>query len=125
MLYKKHQRKSPLLGLRHRLLQHCSIRASTRYIRLILFIICLDNVLRNSFDIMKDKGFKQANKRSIRYPVQAITDAVYADDVANLANTHTQAETPERVNAGIGLHINPDKTEYMCFNKKKRRHLHT
>ena len=40
---------------------------------------------------------------------------------AILANTPDQAETLqhslERAAAGIGLHVNPHKTEYMCFNQ--------
>ena len=38
-----------------------------------------------------------------------------------LANAPTQAETLlyslERAAAGIGLHVNAHKTEYMCFNQ--------
>ena len=38
-----------------------------------------------------------------------------------LANTPSQAETLlhslERAAAGIGLHVNPHKTEYMCYNQ--------
>ena len=49
-------------------------------------------------------------------------DADYADDKALLANTPTQAKSQlhslERAAAGIGLHINAHKTEYMCFNQK-------
>ena len=49
-------------------------------------------------------------------------DADYADDIALLENTPTQAETQlhslERAAAGIGLHVNADKTEYMCFNQR-------
>ena len=37
-----------------------------------LFIICLDNVLRTSTDLMKENGFKLAKKRSRRYPAQTI-----------------------------------------------------
>ena len=68
---------------------------------------------------MKDNGFKLTKERSRTYPTQTITDADYADDIALLANTSAQAETLlhglEQVDAGIGLHINIDKTEYMCF----------
>ena len=50
-----------------------------------------------------------------------ITDADYADDIAILANTPNQAETLlhslEQAVAGIGLHVNAHKTEYMCFNQ--------
>ena len=50
-----------------------------------------------------------------------INDADYADDVALLANTLAQTETLlhslEWAAGGIGLHVNVDKTEYMCFNQ--------
>ena len=61
-------------------------------------------------------------KRSRRYPAKTITDADYADDIALLTNTPNQAETLlhslERAAAGIGLHVNAHKTEFMCFNQK-------
>ena len=45
----------------------------------------------------------------------------YADDLALLANTPNQAETLlhslEQTAAGIGLHVNAHKTEYMCYNQ--------
>ena len=60
-------------------------------------------------------------KRSRRYPAKTITDADYADDIALLANAPNQAETLphrlERAAAGIGLHVNAHKTEYMCYNQ--------
>ena len=87
-----------------------------------LFIICLDYVLRISIDKMKDNGFKLAKERSRRYPAQTITNADYANDKALLANTPTQAETMlyslKWAAAGISLHVNVDKTEYMCFNQR-------
>ena len=47
--------------------------------------------------------------------------ADYADDIAILANTPNQAETLlqslEWAAAGIGLHVNAHKTEYMRFNQ--------
>ena len=50
-----------------------------------------------------------------------ITDADYTDDIVTLANAPAQAETLlhslERAAAGIGLHVNADKTEYMCYNQ--------
>ena len=77
---------------------------------------------------MKENALKQAKERSKRYLTQTITDADYADDIALLANTPTQAETLlhslERTAGGIGPHDNADNTEYMCFNSK-RWHLHT
>ena len=86
-----------------------------------LFIICLDYVLRTSIDKIKENGFELTKKRSRRYPARTITDADYTDDIAILANTPNQAETLlhslERAVAGIGLHVNERKTEYMCFNQ--------
>ena len=45
----------------------------------------------------------------------------YADDIAILASTPNQAETLlhslERAAAGIGFHVNAQKTEYMCYNQ--------
>ena len=89
---------------------------------LYLFIICLDYGLRMSIDIMKDNSFKLAKERSRRYLAQTIIDAEYTDDKALLANTLAWAETllhgQEWAAAGIGLHVNADKTEYMRFNQR-------
>ena len=86
-----------------------------------LFIICLDYVLRTSIDKIKENGFELTKKRSRRYPAKTITDADYADDKAILVNTPNQAETQqdnlERAAAGIGLHVNAHKTEYISFNQ--------
>ena len=85
-----------------------------------LFIICLDYVLRTSIDKIKENGF-ELTKKSRRYPAKTITDADYADDIAILANTPTQAETLlhilEQATGGIGLHVNAHKTEYMCLTQ--------
>ena len=85
------------------------------------FIICQDYMLRTYIDKIKENGFKVTKERSRRYPAKTITDADYANDIALLANTHAQAETLlhslERAAAGIGLHFNEHKTEYMCFNQ--------
>ena len=86
-----------------------------------LFIICLDYVLRTSIDKIRENGFELPKKRSRRYPAKTITDADYANDIALLANTPNQADTLqhslERAAAGIGLHVNAHKTEYMCYNQ--------
>ena len=46
----------------------------------------------------------------------------YADDIELQANTPSQTESLilslERAAGGIGLHVNADKTEYICFNKR-------
>ena len=91
-----------------------------------LFIICLDYVLRTSIDKIRENGFELTKKRSKRYPAKTITDTDYADDLALLANTPNQAETLlhslERAAAGIGLHVNVHKTEYMCYNQTGNNH---
>ena len=80
-----------------------------------------DDVLRTSFDKIREKGFELTKKRSRRYPTKTITDADYADDIAILANTPNQAKTLlhslERAAASIGLCVNAHKTEYMCYNQ--------
>ena len=87
-----------------------------------VFIICLDYVLRSSIDNIRENGFVLTKKRSRGYPAKTITDADYADGIALLANTPNKAETLlhslERAAAGIGLHFNAQKTEFMCFNQK-------
>ena len=87
-----------------------------------LFIICLDYVLRMSIDRMKDNSFKLAKKKSRRYSHKQLRTQDYADDIALLSNTPTQTETQlhglERAAAGIGLHFNTHKTEYMSFNQR-------
>ena len=87
-----------------------------------LFIIRLDYVLRTSIHKKEDNGFKLAKERNRRYPARTNTDTDYANDIALLANTFTHAETLlhslECAAAGIGLYVNADKTEYMCFNPR-------
>ena len=86
-----------------------------------LFIICVDYVLRTSIDKIRENGFELTKKRSRRYPAKTITDVDYADHIVILVNTTNQAETLlhslERDAAGIGLHVNAHKTEYMCSNQ--------
>ena len=111
----------------------CSLGGDTDYFDIVagvlqgdtlapyLFIICLDYVLRTSIDKIKENGFKITKERSRRYPTKKITDADYADDIALLVNVPAQAKTLlhslERATAGIGLHVNAHKTEYMCLNQ--------
>ena len=71
---------------------------------------------------MKDNGFKLTKERSRSYLAKTITDADYSDDIALLAETRIQAETLvyrlKRPGGGIGLHVDADKMEYMCFNQR-------
>ena len=86
-----------------------------------LFIICLDYVLRTSMDKIRKNGFELTKKRSRNYPAKTIIDTDYADDIAILANTPNQAETLlhsfERAAAGIVIHVNAHKKEYICYNQ--------
>ena len=87
----------------------------------MLYMKCLDYVLRTSIDKIKENGFELTKKRSRRYPAKTITDTDYTDDIALLANAPTQTEilqhSLEQVATGIGLHVNTLKMEYMCFNQ--------
>ena len=77
-------------------------------------------MLRTSIDKIRENGFELTKKRSRRYPAKTITDADYADDITILANTPNQAETLlhslERAAAGIGLHVDAHKTDYIGYN---------
>ena len=78
-------------------------------------------MLRTSIDKIWENGFELTKKRNRRYPIKTITDADHADDIAILANTPNQAETLlhslEWAAAGISLHVNAHKIEYMYFNQ--------
>ena len=82
-----------------------------------LFIICLDNVLRTSIDKFKENNFEPTKKRSRRYSAKTITDADYANDCnsGKCPQAETLLHSLERAVAGICLHVNAHKTEYMCF----------
>ena len=78
-------------------------------------------MLRTSIDKIRENGFELTKKRSRRHPTKTITDADFADDIAILENTPNQAESLlhslERATAGIGLHVNTHKMEYLCYNQ--------
>ena len=54
-------------------------------------------------------------------------DANYADDRVLLTNTPAQSESLlnslEQPAKNIGLHMNANKTEYICFKQKNRVHV--
>ena len=56
-------------------------------------------------------------RKKSRFPAQTITDADYTDDIALLTNTPAQAQTLLQ-SVGIGLDINTDKIEYICFDQR-------
>ena len=84
---------------------------------LYLFVICLDNVFQMSIDLMKENGFILAKARSRRYPAQTVMDVDYVDNITLLANISAKADSLiyslEWVAAGIGRHVNTDKSVHM------------
>ena len=82
--------------------------------------LCTENVNRSN----EIKWFHTQKKS--RYPVETITDPVYADHLALLANTPAQAESllhsQKETARGIGLYVNSDRTEFMCFKMVRFPH---
>ena len=78
-------------------------------------------MLRTSIE-EEENVFALAKERNRRRPAQTIMDADYADNIALLANTPTQAESLlhslERATGCRGLHVNTDKKEFMCLNPR-------
>ena len=70
---------------------------------------------------MKENGYTLAKAISRRYPARTIMDADYADHITLLVNKPAQAESLfhilEQAAGDRGLHVNVDKTEFMCFNQ--------
>ena len=88
----------------------------------ILFIICLDYIIRTSTDTIRENGFTLKKARSRWYHAETIMDPDYSDDIALLANTPTQSksllDSLEQAIRSIGLYVNVNKMEYMCFNQE-------
>ena len=86
-----------------------------------IFITCLDYVLIKALDKNNELGFTLAKRKSKRYPAMKITDADYADDLAVLADVLKDAtfllHSIERTAKEIGLYLNANKTEFICFNQ--------
>ena len=53
-----------------------------------------------------------------RYLAETTSDVDYANEISLLSDTPTQAESLLQATGGISIHVNADKTEYMCFNQK-------
>ena len=72
-----------------------------------LFWIWLDHILQMSIVLHENR------QEPDNTPAQIITDADSADDLALLANTHTQAKSPlySLEQAADGVHVNADKME--------------
>ena len=59
----------------------------------LLFIICLDYILKNSLDCNKELGFTISKRKSSRYSAVSITDTDYAEDIALTTNDLSEANT--------------------------------
>ena len=78
---------------------------------------------------MIGKWLFREKARSRWCPSQTITDVSDDDDIVLLANAPPQVESQlyslEKAAGGIGLYVNADKTEYMCFNQNQTRDIST
>ena len=81
-----------------------------------LLKLCVSNIAR--FNERKWLYFGKDKRNTI--PCKTIRYAEYANDIAFLANTSAQSKSLlhslERATNYIGLHVNADKIEFMCFN---------
>ena len=86
-----------------------------------VFIISQDHGLRTSIELMKGNVFTLRKVRSRRYSTETIMDVDYADDIALLANTQAECllHSIEPAAEGTSLHVNANKTEYICLTKKE------
>ena len=85
-----------------------------KYISTLLFIICLEFILRTS---IKRKWLHTEKTRSRRYPTESIRNCL-----ALLTNAHAKAESQlyslEQTVRSIGLYVNTNKIEFVCFKQK-------
>ena len=120
MLYKKHKSKSSITRWRHRLHWHCCRCAAKRYISLIP-VYYLPRLHASSIYRFNERKRLCTKERSRRYPAQTITDTDYTDDIVLLPNTppgRILLHSLGQAAGGIGLHVNTDKREYLCFNQR-------
>ena len=87
-----------------------------------LIIICLDNVLKTSIDKIREKRLPADKEKKQKLPNKNNCRRRLRRWHSGTSELHpNQAETLlhslERVAAGISLHVNAHKTEYMCFNQ--------
>ena len=87
------------------------------------FTKAFDSIHRGKMELRSTKSEKMAlswlRKEAKDTPQKQSQTPDYTDDLALLANTPNQAllHSLERAAAGIGLHVNAHKTEYMCYNQ--------
>ena len=94
-----------------------------------LFIIVIDYIMLISVDTMKENGLQYRPRRSFRHPDLFITDADFADDIALLSDSLTNAQALlsalESASNCTGLYLNETKTECMPINTRNNIQIRT
>ena len=76
--------------------------------------------MRLSVDTISEKGLGYQPRKSTRHPALHVTDADFADDIALLAGSLSDAQallsSLESAANCIGLYLNENKTEHMTLN---------
>ena len=89
----------------------------TSYLKIHLFHICLDYVLREFIGLLKNGLTIKKKGKNRRYPAETITEADYKDEVSLVTHAPTQAESilhsREQAAGSISLYLNSNKTECM------------
>ena len=88
---------------------------------IVIRIIAL--IKENSFTFKKKKKKKKKKKgRSRQYSAETMTNTDYIDDQARLTNTPAKPKSLrhslEYATGGIGLYVNVNKAEFICFKQE-------
>ena len=87
-----------------------------------LFIFWLDYILLMLIDLIKENGFTLKKAKSRWYPAETMTDT----DLCRQTDASYKYTCPsesllyslEQVSGSIGLYVNANKAEYMCFKQE-------
>ena len=81
-----------------------------------IFIICLDYVLRTSLDLIKDKGLTLKKRPKAGATPHRPSQMRTTQMIWRCLQTHRMLlHYLEKATRSIGLYVNSDKTEYMCY----------
>ena len=88
-----------------------------------LFIICQDYILQTSTDLIKENSFTLKKRQEADDIPQKLlwtqtTQMTLRFLQIHLPKSNSCYFSPEQAAGGIGLHMNADKMEYMCFNQE-------
>ena len=85
-----------------------------------LFVIVIDYIMTVVIDEVPDAGFTVRPARSRRVKAEKIVDADFADDIALITDTLSEAQalldSLEAAASSIGLKLNDGKTKFMAIN---------